>query len=93
MNENNEVISLKVAGVELFFEPTLTAYNQMSNDAAKDSNVIGALRDYLMKIVTPESRDALSKVLLRPGAAAQIAKVVNEIYAPDLEIEVKTSSA
>jgi len=42
-----------------------------------------------MRIVEPESKDALTEILKRPGAALQLTGKVNEIYAPELEIEVK----
>lgn len=86
----SQIISLKAAGVDLTFEPTIVAYNQMSNDAAKEQNVIGALRDYLLKIATPDCREALAGLLAKhPGAVGQIAKVVNEQFAPEIEIELK----
>ena len=42
-----------------------------------------------MRIVTPETKEALIDVLKRPGAALQLVSKVNDIYAPELEIEVK----
>ncbi len=82
-------ISLTVAGTDLCFEPTTTAYNQLTNESVRTQNVAGAIRDYLLKIVAPDSRAPLLDVLKRPGAAEQLAKFINDRFAPELEIELK----
>jgi hypothetical protein len=81
-------IALVVAGTELTFEPTLTAYNSYINDLMPSDKVAPA-HNYLRKIVASESKAALDEVLKRPGTALQIAAVVNEQFAPTLEITVK----
>ncbi|ELI7978841.1 TPA: hypothetical protein P0N90_002051 [Yersinia enterocolitica] len=87
--ETKDVITLEVKGITVQFAPTLVAYNKCLNESARDENIIGAISTYLKRIVVPESRDGLAELLQRPGMAAAIAKKVNEIYAPDAEIEVK----
>ncbi|CNJ75151.1 TPA: hypothetical protein PXO57_000669 [Yersinia enterocolitica] len=87
--ETKDVITLEVKGITVQFAPTLVAYNKCLNESARDENIIGAISTYLKRIVVPESRDSLAELLQRPGMAAAIAKKVNEIYAPDAEIEVK----
>lgn len=87
--ETKDVITLAVKGITVQFAPTLVAYNKCLNESARDENIIGAISTYLKRIVVPESRDNLAELLQRPGMAAAIAKKVNEIYAPDAEIEVK----
>ena len=52
-------------------------------------NKVAPAHNYLTRIVAAECKDALAEVLKRPGAALQLAGKVNEIYAPELEIEVK----
>ncbi|GKW31385.1 hypothetical protein PEC730217_01650 [Pectobacterium carotovorum subsp. carotovorum] len=89
MSKETNVITLTVNGRELSFAPTLVAYNKLSNEAARDGDVIGTIATYLKRIVTPDTRDALNELLQRPGYGTQIAKKVNEIYAPEVEIEVK----
>lgn len=89
MSEENNIITLSVNGTDIAFEPTLTAYNQCLNDAAKKNNVTGALRDYLMKTVQPECREALGVLLKRPGMVGNLANALNEAYAPDVDIQVK----
>ncbi|MEG5733377.1 putative phage tail assembly chaperone [Enterobacter bugandensis] len=81
-------INLVVCGQEIFFAPNQTAYNKFINEMAMDNKVAPA-HNYLTRIVEPESKDALAELLKRPGAALQLAGKVNEIYAPELEIEVK----
>lgn len=81
-------INLVVSGQEIVFAPNQTAYNKFINEMAMDNKVAPA-HNYLNRIVEPESKDALSELLKRPGAALQLAGKVNEIYAPELEIEVK----
>ncbi|HHH1451413.1 TPA: putative phage tail assembly chaperone [Yersinia enterocolitica] len=87
--ETKDVITLEVKGITVQFAPTMVAYNKCLNESARDENIIGAISTYLKRIVVPESRDSLAELLQRPGMAAAIAKKVNEIYAPDAEIEVK----
>lgn len=87
--ETKDVITLEVKGITVQFAPTLVAYNKCLNESSRDENIIGAISTYLKRIVVPESRDGLAELLQRPGMAAAIAKKVNEIYAPDAEIEVK----
>lgn len=81
-------ITLVVSGKEIIFVPNQTAYNKFINEMAMDNKVAPA-HNYLTRIVEPESKDVLIDVLKRPGAALQLTGKVNEIYAPELEIEVK----
>lgn len=81
-------INLVVCGKEIVFAPNQIAYNKFINEMAMDNKVAPA-HNYLTRIVEPESKDALAELLKRPGAALQLAGKVNEIYAPELEIEVK----
>lgn len=83
-----EQIKLSVCGADIVFEPNQTAYNNLINEMAMDNKVAPA-NNYLMRIVTPETKEALIDVLKRPGAALQLVSKVNDIYAPVLEIEVK----
>lgn len=83
-----EKIKLVVAGTELVFEPNQTAYNKFINEMSMDNKVAPAT-NYLNRIVALESKEALVGIISRPGAALQIVGKVNEIYAPELEIEVK----
>lgn len=83
-----EQIKLCVCGVDIIFEPNQTAYNKFINEMVMDNKVAPA-HNYLTRIVATESKEALAEVLKRPGAALQLVGKVNEIYAPELEIEVK----
>ncbi|ENJ8190413.1 hypothetical protein AB2K96_003721 [Yersinia enterocolitica] len=87
--ENKDLITLTVKGIDVQFAPTLVAYNKCLNESARDENIVGAVSTYLKRIVVAESRDNLAELMKLPGLAAQITKKVNEIYAPDAEIEVK----
>ncbi|PWF53623.1 hypothetical protein BHT19_0023040 [[Kluyvera] intestini] len=84
----SEKIKLAVAGVELVFVPNVTAYNKFINDMSMDNKVAPAV-GYLNRIVEAESKEALASIIQRPGAALQLVGKINEIYAPELEIEVK----
>lgn len=84
-----KIITLTVGGKDIKFEPTTTAYNKALNESTRTEDVMGAMRTYLLRVVCPESREALNEVLRVPGAAPQLAKVINEQFAPALEIEVK----
>lgn len=83
-----EQIKLAVAGTELVFEPNVTAYNKFINDMSMDNKVAPAV-SYLKRIVAAESKQALESLITRPGAPLQLVAKVNELYAPELDIEVK----
>ncbi len=81
-------MTLTVAGTDISFEPTMTAYNSFINDMMPNDKVAPA-HNYLKKIVCPESKEALDELLKRPSAALQLAGAINKEFAPDLEITVK----
>ncbi|CAI2487818.1 putative phage tail assembly chaperone [Serratia proteamaculans] len=87
--ENSGIITLCIGGTDVKFAPTLQAYNKFLNESARANDVVGTVNTYLKRIVVPESRDALATLLFTPGVGAQIAAKVTEIFAPDIEIEVK----
>ena len=81
-------ITLTIAGTDISFEPTMTAYNGFINDMMPNDKVAPA-HNYLKKIVCQESKEALDDLLKRPSAALQLAGAVNKEFAPDLDITVK----
>lgn len=83
-----EKIELVIAGVALVFVPNTTAYNKFINEMSMDNKVAPAV-NYLNRIVATESKEALADIVKRPGAALQLVGKINDIYAPELEIEVK----
>lgn len=83
-----EKIELMIGDVELIFTPNTTAYNKFINEMSMDNKVAPAV-NYLNRIVAAESKEALADIVKRPGAALQLVGKINEIYAPELEIEVK----
>lgn len=84
----SKTLTLTVAGQDLSFEPTMTAYNGYINDLLPGDKVAPS-HNYLKRIVAPESKDALDELLKRPGAALQLAGAINAEFAPTLEIAVK----
>ncbi|EAA5550816.1 hypothetical protein IP180_004047 [Salmonella enterica] len=87
-NENNDTITLTVAGTDIRFIPTEAIYNKFVNEMAMD-NKVAPTKNYLTRCVHPEDRESLGKVIDRPGAALQIAAKLNENFAIDLDITVK----
>jgi len=81
-------IELTVNGQALIFEPNTTAYNKFINELSMD-NKLAPANNYLRRIVSADSKEALDEILNTPGSALQIATAVNDKYAPKLEIEVK----
>ncbi len=81
-------ITLTIAGTDISFEPTMTAYNGFINDMMPNDKVAPA-HNYLKKIVCQESKEALDELLKRPSAALQLAGAINKEFAPELEITVK----
>lgn len=84
----SKTLTLTVAGQDLNFEPTLTAYNGYINDLLPGDKVAPS-HNYLKRIVATDSKAALDALLARPGAALQLAAAINEQFAPSLEISVK----
>lgn len=84
----SDKITLVVKGKELVFEPNQVAYNKMINEMSMD-NKIAPAHNYLTRIISPETKEALGEILKLPGAALALVGKVNDIYIPDLEIEVK----
>lgn len=89
MSNGNTVITVIILGHELVFHPTETAYNQFLNEAARKPNVMGVLREYIQKIIAPESREDLKEIIRRPGVAGKLVELVNDEYAPDIEAFIK----
>ncbi|MGL5129888.1 MAG: putative phage tail assembly chaperone [Aeromonas popoffii] len=81
-------ITLTIAGTDISFEPTMTAYNGFINNVNMNDKVAPA-HNYLKKIVSQESKGALDDLLKSPGAAMQLTGVINTQFAPTLEITVK----
>lgn len=85
---SNPIITLVVSGSELKFVPTTQAYNKYINELMPD-NKVAPSHNYLRRIVTTECKEALDKLLEKPGVPLQLAAKVNEQFVPELEIEVK----
>lgn len=85
---SEKTIELAIAGVDVSFVPNVTAYNKYINEIAI-SNKIAPAHNFLKRTVTPETKEALDKLLELPGAALQITAKVLEEYTPELEITVK----
>lgn len=86
--ENETVITLVVCNTELKFKPDTPAYNKYINELMPD-NKVAPSHNYLRRIVDADCKEALDKLLMRPGVALQLAAKVNEQFVPELEIEVK----
>ena len=84
----SKTLTLTVAGTDISFEPTMTAYNGFINDMMPSDKVAPA-HNYLKKIVCQESKAELDDLLKRPGAALQLVNAVNSEFAPELDITVK----
>lgn len=87
MSKEN-IVTITVNGADLNFEPNVAAYNKYVNEFMPANKISPAI-NYLGRIVSVDSKDALAEVMKLPGAALQIADAVNEQFAPQLEISVK----
>lgn len=85
---SEKTIHLAIAGADVSFVPNVTAYNKYINEITI-SNKISPAHNFLKRIVTAETKEALDKLLELPGAALQITAKVMEEYSPELEITVK----
>ena len=61
-------IVLTIAGTDISFEPTMTAYNSYINGLSMTDKVAPS-HQYLKRIVDADSKEALDSLLARPGAA------------------------
>ena len=85
---SKDKIELAVAGKDVSFSPNITAYNKYINEITMGNKVAPA-HNFLTRIVTDETKEALKELLEMPGAALQIVGKVLEEYTPELEITVK----
>lgn len=85
---SKQTITLTVNGTDLTFEPTTQAYNKYINELTMDDKVAPA-HNYLNRVVTADSKDALAKLLALTGAGLKLAAKVNEAFVPELEISIK----
>ena len=76
-------IDMNIAGKDVSFAPNVTAYNKYINDITI-SNKIAPAHNFLMRIVTPETKEAPDEILKRPGAALQSVSKVMDEYTPVL---------
>lgn len=83
-----DIVTITVNGTDINFQPNVTAYNKYVNEFMPANKVSPAI-NYLSRIVSADSKDALDKIVKLPGAALQLADAVNEQFAPQLEITVK----
>ncbi|WP_058959484.1 putative phage tail assembly chaperone [Type-E symbiont of Plautia stali] len=85
---SDKEIKLIVAGKDITFAPNVTAYNKYINEITI-SNKVAPAHNFLVRIVTPETKEALEDILKLPGAALQVVSKVMDEYTPELEITVK----
>ncbi|YCO01554.1 putative phage tail assembly chaperone [Vibrio sp. VNB-15] len=82
------VITISVKNNAIRFEPTLEAFNKLTNETLPFDKV-APTTNYLRRIVVKEDKALLNEALTLPGAVMTIAALVNAEFQGDLEIEVK----
>lgn len=87
MSDKN-TITLTINGTDITFEPSMVAYNKYVNELMPN-NKISPTINYLNRIVSADSKPALETALKSAGAAMQIADVINEQFAPQVDIAIK----
>lgn len=85
---SDKKIEMAIAGKDVSFTPNVTAYNKYINEITM-GNKVSPAHNFLVRIVTPDTKEALQELLALPGAALQIVGKVLEEYTPELEITVK----
>ncbi len=80
-------ISLTVNDNELHFNVSLADYNKYINELTP-SNKVAPARNFLMRCVDVESREALRDLVDQPGVGLQIASALMEEYMPEVNITV-----
>lgn len=87
MSDKN-TMTLTINGTDITFEPSIIAYNKYVNELMPN-NKISPTINYLNRIVTADGKSALEAALKFAGAAMQIADVINEQFAPQVDIAIK----
>ena len=80
-------ISLTVNDKPLNFTVTLADYNKYVNELTP-INKVAPGRNFLMRCVDADSRDALREMIDLPGVGLQIASALLEEHMPDVHITV-----
>ncbi|GAB1254773.1 putative phage tail assembly chaperone [Desulfovibrio falkowii] len=80
-------ISLTVNNQDLHFTVSLADYNKYVNELTLNSKIAPA-RNFLMRCVDADSRDALLEIVDQPGVGLQIVSVLLDEYMPDVNITV-----
>lgn len=80
-------ISLTVNDKPLDFTVTLADYNKYINELTHINKVTPA-RNFLMRTVDADSKDALREMVDLPGVGLQIVSTLLEEYMPDVNIIV-----
>jgi hypothetical protein len=82
-------ITLMIAAVAIGFTMTTDDYNSYLNEIMPDNKVAPA-HNLLMRTVDAEHKEELRGILdTSPGAALQIASLLNQEFAPSIAISVK----
>ena len=85
----NKAITLTISGTDITFNHSTADYNDYINGVMPDNKVAPA-HLLLTRTVKKEQRDELKGILeSSPGAEIQIAALLNQDFAPALEIAVK----
>lgn len=80
-------ISLTVNDQDLHFTVSLADYNKYVNELTLINKVAPA-RNFLMRCVDADSREALRDIVDQPGVGLQIVSVLLDEYMPDVNITV-----
>lgn len=80
-------IKLKIDGKPVTFNVTVAAYDKYLNELMPGNKVAPA-RNFLLRTVTAEDREALKSALEKPSVGLQVAAKLVEEFTPDIEIEL-----
>ena len=84
-----KTIILTIAGTEFSFNMSTNDYNNYMNDLMPD-NKTGPAHNLVMRTIESTQKEDLKTVLeTSPSAALQIAGLLNQEFAPSIEISVK----
>lgn len=80
-------ITVTVNETELHFTVTLADYNKYLNELTPNNKVAPA-RNFLMRTVDAQCKEALREMVDLPGVGVQVAAALIEEYMPDVNITV-----
>ena len=85
--DDKQVVKLNINGQEIVFNVDDAAHEKLIDEMQPNKKVV-PMHNFLVRVVQPESKDALTPLLKKPGAVMEIAAKLLEEFSPELSIKL-----